>query len=120
MQVRFSDTDAVGHISSGSYVSFMEVGRTDFFYKLAQEDSVLTTVVVNINLDVVSETLFGEEVVVTTWCSKIGSKSMTLSNIIHANGRLVSRGSVTVVGFDKSTRQSVLLPSHWQVSDYKG
>ena len=27
IQVRFSDTDAMGHISSGSYAAFAEVGR---------------------------------------------------------------------------------------------
>lgn len=27
IQVRFSDTDAMGHISSGSYAAFAEVGQ---------------------------------------------------------------------------------------------
>jgi acyl-CoA thioesterase FadM len=30
IQVRFSDTDAMGHISSGSYAAFAEVGRAAF------------------------------------------------------------------------------------------
>ena len=29
IQVRFSDTDAMGHISSGSYAAFAEVGTLD-------------------------------------------------------------------------------------------
>ena len=33
VQVRFSDTDALGHISSGSYIQYMEVGRIDFFMR---------------------------------------------------------------------------------------
>ena len=36
IQVRFSDTDAMGHISSGSYAAFAEVGRAAFFKALPE------------------------------------------------------------------------------------
>ena len=39
IQVRFSDTDAMGHISSGSYAAFAEVGRAAFFMKIPEPES---------------------------------------------------------------------------------
>lgn len=118
VQVRFSDTDAVGHISSGSYITYMEVGRTDFLYELGKHSDMPMSVVVNINIDFVSETLFGEQLTVTTWCAKLGKKSMTLCNEIRTDDRLVSKGTVTIVGFDTQTRTSVPFPAHWEPSDY--
>ena len=37
IQARYSDTDAMGHFSSGAYVTFLEVGRLDFFEALARQ-----------------------------------------------------------------------------------
>jgi acyl-CoA thioester hydrolase len=119
VQVRFSDTDAMGHVSSGSYFQYMEVARTDFFYELANDSKVPHNVVVNINIDYVSEVLFDEEVTVVSWCSRVGNKSMTISNEVYAGGRLSVTGNVTVVGFDLEKRQSCVLPNDWEPSEYK-
>lgn len=118
VQVRFSDTDAMGHISSSSYIHYMEVGRTDFFIELAKKSAVPHSAVVNINIDYISEMLFGEEVTVISWCSKVGSKSMVITNQVYAGDRLAVQGRVTVVGFDLETRKSTVLPGDWEPSDY--
>jgi acyl-CoA thioester hydrolase len=117
VQVRFSDTDAFGHVSSGSYFQYMEIGRTDFFYELGKVSEVPNNVVVNINIDYVSETLFGEEVTVVSRCSKVGTKSLNISNEVYAGERLVVKGTVTLVGFDLETRQSCKLPAEWEPSE---
>lgn len=119
VQVRFSDTDAMGHISSGSYIQYMEVGRIDFFHELAKNSSVPHNAVININIDYISEILFGEEITVVSWCSRVGNKSMTISNEVYAGERLSLKGSVTVVGFDLDTRQSCSLPKDWEQSEYE-
>jgi acyl-CoA thioester hydrolase len=119
VQVRFSDTDAMGHISSGAYINYMEVGRADFFYAVNDlcDGDVPYNAVVNINLDYLGEVIFGADVSVVTWCSKIGTKSMTISHEIIADGRVASRGHVTVVGFDLDTRKGCALPADWAVSE---
>jgi acyl-CoA thioester hydrolase len=118
IQARFSDTDAMGHFSSGSYVTFMEVGRLDFFHKLvALTGDEPCTVVANITIDILNESHYGEELEVKSWCSRIGNKSLTISNEIYANGRLVAKGSATNVGFDPISRRSAPLPEGWEVSE---
>lgn len=119
VQTRYSDTDAMGHMSSGSYVTFMEVGRLDFFNRLMEQTGYeQPSVVANINVDIVSECRYGETIEVVSWCPHVGTKSMKICNSIFANGRLVAKGSVTTVGFDLLTRKSAALPSDWEVSDY--
>ncbi|WP_101756703.1 thioesterase family protein [Oceanicoccus sp. KOV_DT_Chl] len=119
VQARYSDTDAMGHMSSGSYVTFMEVGRLDFFQQIhAQTGHSQASVVANINVDIISECRYGENIEVLSWCSRVGNKSLTVCNEIFANGRLVAKGSVVNVGFDTETRQSTAIPQNWKASNY--
>lgn len=119
VQTRYSDTDAMGHISSGSYVTFMEVGRLGFFDEIEKHTKMsIGLVVANINVDYIQECFYGNDIEVVTWCSRIGVKSVTLRNEIYADGTLRAKGSVTCVGFNMKTRQSAALPNEWEISDY--
>jgi acyl-CoA thioester hydrolase len=119
VQTRYSDTDAMGHISSGSYVSFLEVGRLAFFDQMEQLATMPSSMVVaNITVDYVQECHYGDDIEVVTWCTRVGTKSLTLCSEVYANGTLRAKGSVTSVGFEAQTRKSAVLPEGWQVSDY--
>ena len=118
IQTRYSDTDAMGHFSSGSYITFMEIGRLDFFRKLVEQTGTSpSTVVANITVDILHESRYGEALEVVTWCARVGNKSLKICNDIHANGRLVAKGSTVNVGFDPVTRRSAPLPGGWEASD---
>lgn len=119
VQVRYSDTDALGHISNESYISFMQVGRLAFFHEVERlTGHAEASVVANLNIDYFRECFYGDDIQVVTWCSRVGTKSLTISNEIYANGSLVARGSATNVGFDVKTRKSKALPQDWEASDY--
>lgn len=119
VQVRYSDTDALGHISSGSYITYMEVGRLDFFEEIVRQTGIKkTAVVANINIDYFRECRYGDAIEVVTWCSRVGTKSLNICNEIFANGQLVAKGSSTHVGFNTQTRKSEPLPEGWEASDY--
>ncbi len=118
IQARFSDTDAMGHFSSGSYIAFMEIGRLDFFRKVVEQTGTApSTVIANITIDILHESRYGDALEVASWCSRVGNKSLTICNEIYANGRLVAKGSATNVGFDPITRRSAPLPAGWEVSE---
>lgn len=119
IQTRFFDTDAVGHISSSAYFHYMEIGRTDFFLEIGKHEPIPPSVVVNIQIDYLRESMFGDAISVVTWCSRKGNKSMVISNDIYAGEVLSARCTATVAGFDMETRKSVPLPGHWQASDYR-
>lgn len=119
IQTRYSDTDALGHISSGSYITYMEVGRLDYFTYLEDQLGYKdTSVVANINLDYHQECFYGDAIRVVTWCSRVGTKSITLNAEIWANDNLAASGSSANVAFDPVARKSTTLPEGWVASDY--
>ncbi|WP_317933515.1 thioesterase family protein [Halioxenophilus sp. WMMB6] len=119
IQTRYSDTDALGHISAGTYVTYMEVGRLDFYNLLAKDmGRLVTTVVADLHLDYLHECKYGDEIEVVSWCSRKGTKSLVIDAEIYANGRLSAKGYSTNVGFNPKTRQSEILPEAWEASNY--
>ncbi len=114
-QVRFSDTDMMGHISSMSYAAWAEVGRADFFGAIGHED-IPWFVLVRLELDFHREGRFGDPFAMTTRCTAIGEKSMTLGQAITARGEPVCTLSVVMAAFDMKTRKAIRVPAHWRPS----
>ncbi len=114
-QVRFSDTDMMGHISSMSYAAWAEVGRADFFAHV-HEEGIPWFVLVHIELDFHREGRFGDPFVMKTRCSALGEKSMTLAQRIEVRGEPVCTLSVVMAAFDVKTRRAIAVPTHWRPS----
>ena len=116
IQVRFSDTDAMGHISSGSYAAFAEVGRAAFFTKIPEPVSEIPWfVLVHLGMDFVSEARFGQSFTLATRCVKIGEKTIRLEQIVRADDEVACKLEVVMVAFDPKSRKAIPVPSHWQV-----
>ena len=116
IQVRFSDTDMMGHISSLSYASWAEIGRADFFnasFFDSIRDSIPWFIMVHLALDFKSEGQFGEEFLLETRCVELGRKSMSLEQTILANGRRVCEIKAVMVAFDRDSREPLLVPDNW-------
>ena len=118
IQVRYSDTDAMGHLSNEAYLTYLQQGRLALFEEIRKQTGWAQPIVMaSTSADFVQECFYGDHLSVTTWCEHKGTKSLTLYGEVFANGTLVSRGRATHVGFDKQTRTSVPLPEHWEASD---
>jgi acyl-CoA thioester hydrolase len=115
-QVRFSDTDMMGHISSMSYAAWAEVGRADFFeaipVPLAEKPWF---VLVKLTLEFHSEGRFGEKFAIATQCARLGTKSMTLVQHITVAERPVCSLEVVMAAFDPKTRRAIPVPTSWRV-----
>lgn len=117
IQVRFSDTDAMGHISSGSYAAFAEVGRAAFFEALpAPREEIPWFVLAHLSLDFLSEGRYGQEFTLSTRVIKISEKTLTFEQLVRADRELACRLEVVLVAFDAKTRKSIPVPSHWRLS----
>ncbi len=117
VQVRFSDTDMMGHISSMSYGHWTECARAEYFEHIPEPSTQIPWfVMVHVGLDFHREGRFGEEFVIYTRTTKLGNKSMHLQHEITGNGELKSTVKVVMSAFDRESRRSVLVPSHWRPS----
>lgn len=121
IQVRYSDIDTYEHVSNSVYMQYFDLGRQDLFRAMIEAGGeVQTHVVANVNIDMLQEIKLGDDVWIATWCSKIGNKSLVVEQHIHANNKLVTKASLTLVGFDKHTRKTTSWPDHWQPSSLSG
>ena len=114
IQIRFSDMDPLGHVSNNAYSEYIEVARVEWLGAIRDERP--SVVVANLNMDFIHELSLKDEIEVRTSCIKKGTKSLTLAQDIYRGEQCVAKASVVVVGFDRSTRQSVELLPGWTIS----
>jgi acyl-CoA thioester hydrolase len=115
IQVRFSDTDAMGHISSGSYAAFAEVGREAFFTAIPEPASEIPWfVLVHLGMDFISESRYGQAFTLATRCVKLSEKTITLEQTASADDKLACKLTVVLVAFDAKARKAIQVPSHWR------
>jgi len=118
VQVRFSDTDAMGHISSGSYAAFAEVGRAAFFEEVPDpREEIPWFVLRHLEMDFVSEARFGQVITLSTRIGKISEKTITFDQVVRADGKVACELRVVHVAFNPKTRKSMQVPKHWRVSE---
>ncbi len=121
IQVRFSDTDAMGHISSGSYAAFGEVGRAAFFKAVPEpREEIPWFVLVHLGLDFVSEGRFGQAFTLSTRVVKLSEKTLTFEQVVRADGDVACKLEVVLVAFDAKTRESIRVPAHWRITEDAG
>jgi len=71
IQVRFGDSDALGHINNASFATYAEVARLAFFSDLG--GTVQSLILANLCIDFRRQVKVDEPVHVDTWVEKIGN-----------------------------------------------
>lgn len=115
-QVRFSDTDAMGHISSMSYAAWAEVGRADFFGATGDPETPWF-VLKKLSLEFHSEGRFGEAFELETRAVRVGTSSLTLAHEIRVGARRVASIEVVMVAFDPEARRSRPINPRWRLPE---
>ena len=105
IQVRFNDTDALGHLNNTSYALYAEQGRVDFLDQFRGEGIYL--ILAHISLDFLRQVRFRDSVYVLTRIAKTGRTSVTLAQEIYGNGELAARVRSVVVMFDYGSQKPV-------------
>ena len=98
IQMRFSDTDALGHLNNGSYAVYAETARLEFLGVLG--DTRRSMILAHLSLDFRRQVRFGEPVYVDTWIERIGTTSVTLRHVVWAAGARAAEVRAVVVYFD--------------------
>lgn len=114
IDVRYCETDAMGHINNVSYFIYFEQARVDFFRHLAGADAMdqFQFVLVSAGCDYIEQAYFGRPLTIRTVVSRIGNKSFTLDHeVVEKNsGKLIARGRAVVVVFDTETGRAQVVP----------
>ena len=98
IQVRFGDTDALGHVNNAAFASFAELGRLEFLSSLGK--AVSSLILANLTIDFRRQVKFRDAVWIETWVRKLGTSSIELAQAVFANGELAAEIRTVTVHFD--------------------
>jgi acyl-CoA thioester hydrolase len=121
-QVRFRDTDALGHVNNAVYLSWMELGRMAFTDAVLPEIDWTKTgfILAHVSIDYLEPVFLGDKVKVYMRAGKIGGKSVVLECLITKTDkkgeRPTAKGTNIIVAFDYKTNKSVPIPADWKAA----
>lgn len=115
--VRFSETDAAGHVNNTSYFLYLDEARSKFFNDLGirekPEDAEFNLILASTTCDYLAQAYAGETLKVYTNVSKIGSKSFTVKQVITnpKKGIAIAESSAAMVCFNYNEQKTVPIPT---------
>ena len=106
VQVRWRDTDALGHVNHAVFVTYLEEGRDGFYLEVLGDRHY---VVVRIELDLRAEVrLADRQVTVRVQVERLGRTSLTTREVILTPaGQVAAEARVTTVRWDPAQGQPV-------------
>ncbi len=112
IQVRIADIDGLNHVNNAVYLTFFELGRTNFFLKnigiFDPED--VDFVVKHADIEFKKPIHFLDNPIVKTWISKIGNTSVVFSHEIfdEKNHNIYASGATVAVWVGKDGRKRAI------------
>jgi len=108
IQLRFGDTDKMGHINNAVYASYAEVGRLAFLSSLEIEAPSL--ILARLAIDFRRQVLLGDECYMTTRVVSVGNSSIVLAQTLMANGAVAADFEAVIVWFDYREQRPARVP----------
>lgn len=111
IQVRFSDTDALGHVNNVSFAAYLETARVDLFAELRAAGGDIPTVLAHLSIDFRREIKLDQQVQVQTLCVRLGRSSWTYAQRILAGGGVCAEASSVQVHVNPLTMRPESVPA---------
>lgn len=118
--IRFADMDAMGHVNNATYLTYFESARIAYALEIfrlgdvAQLGMILAKMTVEYKLPLT----LGDEIVVYTRCSRLGTKSFDLEAQIlrfqAGKTQVAATGQAVMVTYDYASEQTVAVPAAWR------
>ncbi len=106
-QVRFSDTDMLGHVNNGAYGAMTESGRVGYLRKIIPG---LLVVMARIEIDYRAELHYPADIDVGCAVLRVGRSSVVMGNGVFHGDLCGATAVTTLVLIDKETRRSKPIP----------
>lgn len=103
-EVRWSDQDMLGHVNNARMITLVEECRIKWLHAAKAER--LTgggMLVVRQSIDYILPVMYGPELTMTVWVSKIGNTSFTVKTHGEQDGRQVFNSDVVLVHINRET-----------------
>ncbi len=124
--VRFSDTDALGHVNNANYLSFLESARIDYLRRVLGRLKVedFGVIIARVEIDYKSPAYHHETLTVGCRVGEVGGASIKMDYRIEdkATGRLIAEAKSVMVAFDYALGRPVRVSEEWRskMEDFDG
>ncbi len=129
VEVRLSDTDAMGHVNNARYLTYVEIARVAYYEQVtgnalpigvhgAEEGMILA----EIRMTYRSPAFYGETLTVETRVERIGRTSFGMVHRITAPesrygpARLIAIADSTLVSYDYQQECPIPVPDEWRAA----
>ncbi|MCG9910290.1 MAG: acyl-CoA thioesterase [Flavobacteriales bacterium] len=117
IQLRFADTDALGHVNNANFLSYFEMARVAYFAEVMgnvidwkERGIILARSEVDYRIPLFLE----DKPIVKVRCSKIGNKSFVMSYRIEEGEKVYAEGNTVMVCFDFINNLPFAMPEEWK------
>ncbi len=108
IQVRFADSDALGHINNATFASYAEIGRLDFLSDYPE--LVKSLILAHLVIDFRQQVTLNQNVTVDTAVERVGETSVHLRQWVNADDEVSAEIKAVIVHFDYATQRPVPVP----------
>jgi acyl-CoA thioester hydrolase len=135
VEVRLSDTDAMGHVNNARYLTYVEIARVAYYERVtgnalpigahgAEEGMILA----EIRMTYRSPAFYGETLTIETRVERIGRTSfamvhrMTAPESRYGRARLNAVADSVLVAYDYQDERPIPVPDEWRsaMEDFEG
>lgn len=111
LQPRFSDTDALGHISNTTLPVWFEQAREPLFRIFNPTLDVKTwpLIIARVEVDFVAQSFWHLPVEIRTGIGRVGNSSFQVVQEAWQDGQLIARGKAVLIQFDYKTEKAVAI-----------
>lgn len=108
VNVRFCETDLLGHVNNNNFFVYMEDARIRFFNDLNLVGNDWNFILASTKCDFIKQVYFNQTLLIRSHVGKIGNSSFHLEQEMFEkdSGELVAKGLSVVVQFDFEHQQS--------------
>ena len=119
IEVRFGDTDMMGHVNNAVYFTYMEQARIGYFDALMDFDwsqGEVSAILAEATCTYKRPLFYGDVVDVWVRVSRLGSKSFEREYqlVRQSDGGLVATGHTVTVAYNYREARTISLPDEWR------
>lgn len=112
LEPRFSDTDALGHISNTTLPVWFEQARTPVFriFHPTLEAETWPLIIARLEIDLMAQSYWHIPVKINTGIGKIGNSSFHVVQEAWQGDKQIARGVAVLIHFDYATEKALPIP----------
>jgi acyl-CoA thioester hydrolase len=118
LQLRFADTDALGHVNNACFLSYFELARVAYFNEVLGDVVDWKSrgiILARTEVDYRFPLFLQDKPVVKVRCSQVGTKSFVMSYLIEEEGKVFAEGNTVMVCYDFVENKPFPMPDEWRL-----